>query len=76
MGSGQNGAEAIKSHKWFNEIMWEAVIQRKMKPPRIRKKIKLSRKNIPKDLFSVDKKGKEIKDWTFIEPKVETEDQC
>ena len=53
--------------------MWDAVIERKMKPPRIRKKIKLSRKNIPKDLFSVDKKGKEIKDWTFIEPTQETE---
>jgi hypothetical protein len=38
-----------------------------MKPPKKRKKIKLSKKNIPSDLFTGEKQGKDIEDWTFIE---------
>jgi len=67
LGSGINGSKDIKNHPWFNEIQWEAVIQRKMKPPKKRKKIKLNRKSIPPDLFSEEKQGKDIEDWTFIE---------
>ena len=66
LGSGASGSEEIKSHKWFNEIMWDAVLNKKMKPPKIRKKLKLSKKSIPKDLFLDEKHGKDIKDWTFI----------
>ena len=28
-----NGAEDVKTHKWFNGIEWEVVFNRKLRPP-------------------------------------------
>jgi len=70
LGSGTSGSDEIKRHKWFNEIQWDCVLEKKMKPPKIKKKLKLSKKNIPKDLLSEGRAGKGIKDWTFIKPDV------
>jgi len=34
---GNNGAEAVKRHKWFSDIKWDLLIQKKLKPPYIPK---------------------------------------
>ena len=33
IGSLRNGAEDVKTHKWFKEVDWEEVLCRKLKPP-------------------------------------------
>ena len=67
LGSGPLGSAEIKAHDWFNDIDWASVSQRSLKPPKPKKKIKISKKNIPKDLLIPAKGGKEISGWTFIE---------
>lgn len=38
---------------WFRGVDWDAVYERKLKPPVLRKKISLRKKNIPKDLLNL-----------------------
>jgi hypothetical protein len=67
IGSGIIGSAEIKAHDWFNDIDWTTVSGRSLKPPKPKKKIKISKKNIPQDLLIPYKGGKDIRGWTFIE---------
>ena len=67
LGSGPLGSLEIKSHKWFNDIDWSQVAMRELNPPKPKRKIKISKKNIPKDLLIDERNGEEIFGWTFIE---------
>ena len=33
IGNLRNGAEDVKTHKWFKELDWEDVFNKKLKPP-------------------------------------------
>mmetsp|Transcript_16589 Transcript_16589/g.14430 ORF Transcript_16589/g.14430 Transcript_16589/m.14430 type:complete len:145 (+) Transcript_16589:1687-2121(+) len=70
LGSGKGDAEEVKCHSFFNDISWEDVLKKKLKPPLPEKKIKLSAK-IPLNVFD-NPDGESEKDrisgWSFVSP--------
>jgi tRNA A-37 threonylcarbamoyl transferase component Bud32 len=68
LGSGKGDSEEIKSHPFFQGINWKDVENRKLKPPLVEPKVKLSAK-IPLNVFdaAVNQNDKDrISGWSFV----------
>ncbi|KAL4492961.1 hypothetical protein ABPG72_020740 [Tetrahymena utriculariae] len=70
LGSGKGDAEEIKAHPFFGDVDWNVVYQRKLKPPRPNRKIRISTKFDPNLFSETDYKGDKdyIAGWSFVSP--------
>ncbi|EAS04466.2 Serine/Threonine kinase domain protein (macronuclear) [Tetrahymena thermophila SB210] len=70
LGSGKGDAEEIKAHPFFGDVDWNTVYQRKLKPPRPNRKIRISTKFDPNLFSETDYKGDKdyIAGWSFVSP--------
>jgi serine/threonine protein kinase len=65
LGSGKLGAEEIKMHSWFKGINWKEVIERKLKPPKPRKK-QIRKPIVALDVFGdADNETNKIPKWDY-----------
>lgn len=66
---GAKGIGEIKSHPWFSNIDWEAVLRRELRPVPVmekRKKIPATPLTMDKLLMAGGKQGPEVPGWSFV----------
>ena len=71
MGSGRTDAEEVKAHPFFKNIDWKDVANKKLNPPIIKRKIKISTKydpNIFETTSPVEESKERIEGWSFVDP--------
>ena len=71
LGSGKLGAEEIKAHPWFKRVNWNEVMERKLNPPKPKKK-DIKEPIVAFNIFgNADKEANKIPDWDYKDDAIE-----